>query len=249
MTSTNPRPLAGKAALITGAGSGIGRAAAIAYAEAGAAISLAGRRGALLEETATLAAKHDVPIRFHSVDVADPDAVGRWVADAKQAFGHIDVLANCAGTNTPQRSWATTSLADWNEIIATNLTGIFLCTRAVLPTMREQRDGLIVNVSSLAGLRPSVVSGVAYGASKFGVMSLTGTVNLEEWSNGIRATVICPGEVSTPIMEKRPNPPPVHAHPLMIQPEDLGAVFVLLATLPARIVVEQVVVRPTVQQY
>jgi NADP-dependent 3-hydroxy acid dehydrogenase YdfG len=247
--ASNSRPLAGKAVLVTGAGSGIGRAAAVAFAEAGAAVSLCGRRAGLLEETAAEALQHDVPVRWQSVDVADSDAVERWVADAKNAFGRIDVLANCAGTNTPSRAWIDTSIADWNELIATNLTGIFLCARSVLPTMREQRDGLIINVSSLAGVQPSVVSGVAYGASKFGVMSLNGTLNLEEWRNGIRATVVCPGEVATPIMAKRPNPPPAHAHALMIQPEDIGATLVFLATLPPRVVIEEILIRPTVRQY
>jgi NADP-dependent 3-hydroxy acid dehydrogenase YdfG len=137
----------------------------------------------------------------------------------------------------------------WHELIATNLTGIFLCTRAVLPTMRAQHAGLIINVSSMAGVQPSTISGVAYGASKFGVMSLTGTLNHEEWTNGIRATVVCPGEVSTPIMDKRPNPPPPHAHALMIQPEDMGATLVFLATLPPRVVVEEILIRPTVRSY
>jgi Lon protease-like protein len=135
-------------------------------------------------------------------------------------------------------------MESWNEIIATNLTGIFVCCEAVLPIMRQQQGGLIVNVSSMAGVQASLVSGVAYSASKFGVMSLTQSLNLEEWRNGIRATVIAPGEVNTPIMEKRPNPPPPHAYPLMIQPEDLGAMIAFLAQLPPRVVVEEIRVRP-----
>ena len=249
MGSPTNRPLAGKTALITGAGTGIGRAAALAYAEAGASLSICGRRRPLLDETAEAARAHDVPVRVQALDVADPDAVAAWVADAKGAFGRIDILLNCAGTNAPQRTWANTALESWDELIATNLKGVFLTTQAVLPTMREQRDGLIVNVSSMAGVQASLVSGVAYSASKFGVVSLTQSLNLEEWRNGIRASVVCPGEVATPIMEKRPNPPPAHAHALMIQPEDMGATLVFLATLPPRVVVEEVLIRPTVRQY
>ena len=245
----HPRPLAGKAALITGAGSGIGRAAAIALAEAGAAISLSGRRAALLEETAGLARAHDVPVHFRALDVADNAAVERWVADAREAFGRIDVLVNSAGTNAPTRTWENTGLESWNEVIATNLTGVFQCTRAVLPTMRAQQDGLVINVSSMAGVRASLVSGVAYSASKFGVVSLTQSLNIEEWRNGIRATVVCPGEVNTPIMEKRPNRPPMHAYPLMLQSEDLGATIAFLAMLPPRALIEEVLIRPTVREY
>ncbi|HLZ08580.1 MAG TPA: SDR family oxidoreductase [Chloroflexota bacterium] len=243
------KPMAGKGVLVTGAGSGIGKAVAIAFAEAGASVSLCGRREGLLEETAAIAGQNHVPVRVRALDVADETAVQAWVDDALAAFGRLDVLANCAGTNAPRRSWANTPLDSWHELIATNLTGVFLCTRAVLPTMRAQRDGLIINISSIAGVQPSTVSGVAYGASKFGVMSLTGMVNLEEWSNGIRATVVCPGEVATPIMDKRPNPPPARAFPLMIQPEDLGATLVFLATLPPRVVVEEIRIRPTVRAF
>jgi len=241
--------LAGKTALITGAGSGIGRAAAVALAEAGATISICGRRESLLEETASLARQHGGQVRWRSVDVGSEAAVQQWVDEAREGFGRIDVLVNSAGTNAPERTWANTSIQSWDEIIATNLTGIFVCTQAVLPTMRSQRDGLVINVSSVAGVQASLVSGVAYSASKFGVVSLTQSLNLEEWRNGIRATVICPGEVATPIMAKRPNPPPAHAHALMVQPEELGATIAFVAGLPPRAVIEQIIIRPTVRQY
>ena len=249
MPSTDSRPLAGKVALITGAGSGIGRGAAIALAEAGAAMSLSGRRAALLEETASLARSFDVPVRYQALDVADNAAVERWVADAREAFGRIDVLVNSAGTNAPKRSWNNTELESWNDIITTNLTGVFQCTRAVLPTMRSQKDGLVINISSMAGVHASLVSGVAYSASKFGVVSLTQSLNLEEWRNGIRATVVCPGEVNTPIMEKRPVQPPGHAYSTMLQPEDLGKTIAFLAMLPPRALIEEILIRPTVREY
>ncbi|MGH2459555.1 MAG: SDR family oxidoreductase [Chloroflexota bacterium] len=249
MTSNSSRPLAGQAALITGAGTGIGRAAAIALAAAGAAVSLSGRRVAPLEETAALAREHDVPVRCQSLDVADNATVERWVSDAREAFGRIDLLVNSAGTNAPTRTWGNTGLESWNELIATNLTGVFQCTRAVLPAMRAQKNGLVINVSSMAGVQASLVSGVAYSASKYGVVSLTQSLNLEEWRNGIRATVVCPGEVNTPIMARRPNPPPSHAYPLMLQPEDLGATIVFLASLPPRALVEQILIRPATREY
>jgi NAD(P)-dependent dehydrogenase (short-subunit alcohol dehydrogenase family) len=241
--------LAGKVILVTGAGSGIGRAAAIAYAELGASLGLCGRRLGLVDETAEDVRKHDVPVRTAAVDVGAEDAVNRWIDEVKSAFGRIDVLANCAGTNLPDRSWAQMTRVGWDEIIATNLTGIYLCCQAVLPTMREQHDGLIINVSSMAGVQASVISGVAYSASKHGVMALTQSLNLEEWRHGVRATVVCPGEVATPIMDKRPKPPPAHAWPLLLQPEDLGATLAFLATLPPRAVVEELRIRPTVRQY
>src|SRR5438094_174239 len=112
------KPLAGKGVLVTGAGTGIGRATAIAYAEAGASVSLCGRRASFLEETAALAGRHDVPVRYRALDVADESAVQEWVDDASAAFGRIDVLANCAGTNAPRRSWANTLMESWHELIA-----------------------------------------------------------------------------------------------------------------------------------
>ncbi len=249
MSSTNPRPLAGKVALVTGATSGTGRAIAIALAEAGAAVSFCGRRASRLEETAAAVREQGVPLRYHVVDVADPEAVQAWVDDAQTAFGRIDVLVNNAGTNARQRFWKDTDRNNWNEIISTNLSGVFYCTQAVLPTMRAQHDGLIVNISSVAGILPSLVSGVAYCASKHGVVSLTQSVNLEEWQNGIRATVICPAEMATEILTKRPNPPPPESYPHMIQPEDLGSTIVFLATLPSRIFIEQIVIRPTAREF
>jgi NAD(P)-dependent dehydrogenase (short-subunit alcohol dehydrogenase family) len=243
------RPLAGQAVLVTGAGTGIGRAAALGFAEAGADVAICGRRSGPLEETATRAAEFGSRVQANSVDVANETAVVDWVNGALRAFGRIDVLANCAGTNTPDRTWADTKSESWREIIDSNLTGIFNCTRAALPTMRAQHAGLIINVSSISGVMVSTVAGVAYSASKYGVVSLTGTLNAEEWCNGIRSTCVCPGEVATPIMDKRPHPPPASAHPLMIQPEDLGATFVFLAMLPARVVVEQIIVRPLVRQF
>lgn len=241
--------MAGKTVLITGAGTGIGRATALAFAEAGATLSICGRRQARLEETAAEARQFDVPVQVRALDVADAGAVDDWVASAKSATGRIDVLLNCAGTNVPERTWQDTTKASWDELVATNLTGIFLTTRATLPTFRAQKDGLVINVSSIAGIQASLVSGVAYSAAKFGVVSLTQSLNLEEWQNGIRATVVCPGEVATPIMEKRPNPPPAHTHSLMIQPEDLGATLLFVATLPPRVVIEQIILRPTVRRY
>lgn len=249
LTTENVRPLAGKKILITGAGTGIGRAAAVCLARDGADISICGRRTEPLEETANLCAPYGGKVRQLAVDVSDAEAVKRWIADAMDAFGRIDVLVNSAGTNARNRTWENTSLEVWQEIIQINLNGVFLCTQAVLPAMRRQGGGLIINVSSMAGLRASLVSGVAYSASKFGVVSLTESLNLEEWRNGIRATVICPGEVATPIMEKRPNPPPQSAHPLMLQPEDLGETIAFVAALPPRAVIEEIAIRPTVRQY
>jgi len=246
---TASRPLQGKVALITGAGTGIGRAAARALAEAGAAVSICGRRREPLDETAAALRPLDVPVHVATVDVRDPVAVEQWVTEARDRLGRIDILVNSAGTNTPRRSWAETSIESWHEIIQINLTGVFLCTRAVLPTMRAQKNGLIINVASMAGVHASVVSGVAYSASKFGVVSLTQSTNLEEWRNGIRATVVCPGDVNTPLMAKRPVAPPSHAYAEMLQPEDLGQTILFLATLPARVLIEQILLRPTVREY
>jgi NADP-dependent 3-hydroxy acid dehydrogenase YdfG len=116
----------------------------------------------------------------------------------------------------------------------------------VLPSMRERHTGTIINVSSMAGKRASLLSGVAYSAAKAALNSFTDSINLAERPNGIRACVICPGEVATPIMKLRPYPPSDEAMATMLQPEDVAAAVLLVASLPQRAAIEEILIRPTV---
>lgn len=237
--------LKGEIALVTGAGSGIGRAVAMALSAEECGLVLAGRRVERLEETAIRVDGGEV--LWAATNVTDREAVGKLVDQALERFGRIDILVNNAGINTKRRGVGDIAPEDWDQVIGVNLTGVFNCVRAVLPTMQTQRDGLIVNISSMAGKRVSVVGGAAYSASKFGVVSLTHSINAEQWTYGIRACVICPGEVETPILEQRPVPVSEKRRRNILRPEDVAAAVVFVATLPARAVVSEILIEPRVR--
>jgi NADP-dependent 3-hydroxy acid dehydrogenase YdfG len=152
---------------------------------------------------------------------------------------------NSAGVNSPRRSLRNVSVESWDQIVAVNLSGMFYCVHAVLPAMRERKDGLIVNISSWAGRYASTLTGPGYNATKHAVVALTESINMEECASGIRATSILPGEVATPILEKRPVPPAPEVRARMLQPEDLGAAILFVATLPARACVNELIISPT----
>jgi NAD(P)-dependent dehydrogenase (short-subunit alcohol dehydrogenase family) len=240
-------PLAGRVALVTGAGSGIGRAAAIRLARDGAAVALVGRTAAKLHDTRETIGNTDVEL--YPADVADPAAVDALVAAALSRFLRLDIVVNAAGINVRRRSLADTSVDDYEKVLDTNLRGAFLLSRAVLPAMRAQGGGTIVHVSSDSGLRGNDFAGIAYTASKFGVRGLVEAINAEERRHGIRATAIFPGEVNTPILDQRPVPVPADARARMLQPEDVAECIALAATLPPRAIVEHLVVRPVVQEW
>jgi NADP-dependent 3-hydroxy acid dehydrogenase YdfG len=169
-------------------------------------------------------------------------SVARRILDK---HGRIDILVNSAGINVPQRNLRNVSVEGWDEIVAINLSGTFYPCHAVLPAMRERKDGLIINVASWFGRYPTALGGPGYNATKRAVIALTETINIEEAANGIRATTILPGEVATPILEKRPVPPPQSERVRMLQAEDLGSAVLFVATLPPRACVNEIVISPT----
>jgi NAD(P)-dependent dehydrogenase (short-subunit alcohol dehydrogenase family) len=234
--------LVGKVAIVTGAGSGIGRAAALALAREGARVALVGRRSRLLEEVKDEIGGEAVTF---PADVANERQVSGLTAAVEKTWGRIDILVNSAGTNVPERALLRMSGESWRQILDINLAGPFLLTRYVLPAMRMQRSGTIINVSSMAAVNASLLSGPAYSASKAALNSFTESINLSERSYGIRACAICPGEVATPILEQRRHPPSEAARATMLQPEDLAQTILLVANLPQRAAVELVLIRPT----
>ncbi|MGY1591684.1 SDR family oxidoreductase [Geodermatophilus sp. SYSU D00708] len=240
--------LDGRIAVVTGGGTGIGRATAVALAVRGARVVVVGRRPEPLEETVDAVSAAGGSATAATADVGDAEAVERLVADVTGRHGRLDLLVNNAGVNVARRSLAALSVADWHAIVQVNLTGTFLMTHAALPTMRAQRSGTVVNVSSMAGYRASALTGPAYNAAKAGVNSLTESVNLAERVNGIRACAICPGEVATPILENRPVPPTPEARATMLQPEDIADTVVFVAALPQRANVELLTIYPTQQR-
>ena len=225
--------------VITGAGSGVGRAIALKFAAEGWRIALVGRRREPLDETAALAGGHNAHAAFQC-DVGDAESVARMGADVLACFGSVDVLVNSAGINVPQRSLSTLSLEDWHSVLGTNLHGAYYCVRAFLPGMRERGTGTIININSDVGKVARDLAGAAYVSSKFGLMGLTQQINAEERANGVRACSICPRDVNTPLLDKRPQPPSPELRANMLQPEDLAACAWLVATLPHRVVLDEI---------
>ena len=236
--------LSGKICWITGAGTGIGEAAAKSLATAGAHVILSGRREEPLTALADLINSQKGHASVQPLDVTDQKRANAVAQDIIQTHGRIDILVNSAGINIPKRSWEDVSPEGWDSVVNADLNGAFYCCYAVLPTMREQQDGLIINVSSWAGVRPSKLTGPAYNAAKHGLVAMNESINIEEGKHGIRATALCPGEVATPILDNRPVPPSHADRDRMLQAEDLGDTVLYLAMLPKRACVNTLVISP-----
>jgi NADP-dependent 3-hydroxy acid dehydrogenase YdfG len=236
--------LKGKVAWITGGGSGIGLAGAIELVKAGAHVVISGRTKAT-NDSAEKELKALGSAEALLLDVADKNAV-KAAADAILAnHGRIDILVTSAGTNASKRNFDVVTTEAWDDIVAINLSGLFYCVHAVLPAMRRQKDGLIINISSWAGRFPSPLTGPAYNATKRAVIALTESINMEECAQGIRASTILPGEVATPILKKRPVVPSRERQAQMTQAEDLGKAILFIATMPARTCINELIIAPT----
>jgi NADP-dependent 3-hydroxy acid dehydrogenase YdfG len=236
--------LDGKVAWITGGGSGIGLAGGIELAKAGAHVVISGRSAETLKK-AEKEVKAAGSTETIALDVADKAEVSRAAQAIAKRHGRIDILINSAGLNNPKRNFRNVSLDTWDQIVAVNLSGMFYCVHAVLPGMRERKEGLIINISSWAGRYASTLTGPGYNATKHAVVALTESINLEECANGIRATSILPGEVATPILEKRPVPPSQEERARMLQADDLGKTILFVASLPPRACVNELIISPT----
>ncbi len=228
-------------AIVVGASSGMGQATASALAAAGAKVMVAGRRAENLRQ---LQAGHPDTIRCCPTDVTSREQVDRLIHETLQAWNRIDVLVYATGTNLPQRNLKQLTTAGWDDLLATNLTGAFHCTQAVLPAMREQGTGLIIYLSTGAVQRADV-SGVAYQASKHGLSGLAHGTRAEERDHGIRTSVIFPGLCETEILQKRPAPTPREVLDKALQPEDVAAAVLFIAQLPPRAVVPELQLLPS----
>ncbi len=235
-------------ALVTGAGSGIGRATAVGLAKLGIRVALVGRDGEKLEATRKLVGREDTLVE--PCDVADRSGVDAMAERTLASFGgKIDVLVCNAGTNVRDRSLAKLSPSDWDLMINTNLTGAFNLVHAFLPSMRARGSGLIVQVCSIAGLRASLLGGAGYSASKFGQAALGIGIGREEGPRGIRSSVIYPGEVNTPILDARPVPVPQDRKDAILQAEDVAAAVCFLVQLHPRANIPELVIKPTVDDW
>lgn len=239
--------LKGKTAVVTGGGTGIGLAIAQALAGGGCRVAIAGRREPALREAAQ--ANGALGFALHTVDVADRASVAELFRWADAELGQVDILVNSAGINIVGRSMEQMLPDEWDRVLAINATGSYNCIHAVLPQMVTRGDGLIVNISSIAGKRASELGGVAYSAAKFAQTALGLCVALEVGSRGVRVTNIYPGEVDTPILDQRPQPVSEEHRRRILQPGDVAQAVLMAAMLPPRAHVAELVIKPTGQQY
>ncbi len=238
--------LADRVVWITGAGTGIGRALALAFAQAGSRLALTGRsRETLAETLAMVEATGGRSAMLALADISDGHEVTAAHRAVTEALGDVDILINNAGTNTARRAWRDLSPNDMAHLIDVNLKGPFLCSLAVLPAMRERREGTLIHIVSNAAVGIFSVAGPAYTASKHGARAMSATLNAEEGIHGIRSICINPGEVATPILEKRPRPPTADERAIMVQPEDVAAAAVFAAGLPPRTCMAEMLITPT----
>ena len=237
--------LTGKVAWVTGAGSGIGQAAAIALARQGATVVLTGRRKAPLDKTAAMIKKTGGKAVVRAGDLMKAAAVTRIAKDIEKKFGRCDILVNNAGLNILERKWSQLTPAGAEQVIDGNLSSAFYCSTAVLPMMRKRKDGVLIHTSSMAGRNPSPLSGAAYSTAKHGVVAMSHTINMEECVNGIRSCVVCPGEVATPILDKRPIPVSREERARMVQSADVGDLIRYVACLPPHVTINEVWIAPT----
>jgi NADP-dependent 3-hydroxy acid dehydrogenase YdfG len=237
--------LSGKVAWVTGAGSGMGLSGAQHLAAAGATVIMSGRRADVLEREADAIRKAGGKAEVEALDVSNAMLVQGVVQSILARHGKVDILVNSAGLNHPQRFWRNQTVASWDQVIRINLDGTFYCTHAVLPSMRTRKDGLVINISSWAGKYTVAMAGAAYNGSKHAVVALTETINMEECVNGIRACALCPAEVATPILDRRPVPPSPEERARMLQADDLGKTILWIAEQPAHVCINEITISPT----
>ena len=238
--------LSGQTAIVTGAGTGIGFHTAIALANAGASLVLAGRREAPLLETQSAVQAAGGTAVVRPTDLEDGDAAAALGTWALETLGRVDILVNNAGHSTRVRSIRHVSPEEWDSVFKVNVTGVYRLTQSVIEPMIERGSGTVVTVSSMAGLQPGLLGGIPYSAAKAASLNLMHGINAELRSHGVRASVIIPAEVNTPILDNRPSPPDAAARATMMQPEDVAAAILLCATMPGRTTIEQMVLKPTI---
>jgi NADP-dependent 3-hydroxy acid dehydrogenase YdfG len=232
---------------VTGAGSGIGRAAAVAAAAAGGRVALSGRRPAPLAETARLVTDVGGQPLTLPLDARDAEAVRHAHQQIVAGWGEVSDLVLAAGTNTPQRYWRNQSVSDFERILATNLTAVVSLIDVVLPGMRACGDGRIVVVSSYSAWRFSPHAGVAYTASKAALAEICASLNAQEAASGIRACHLCPGDVDTDLLEQRPQVPDADARKVMLSANDVARAVLFVLDSPPHVRIDELVISPVAQ--
>jgi len=233
---------------VTGAGSGMGRAAAVAAAGRGWRVALSGRRAEPLAETARLVDDAGGTSLVLPLDTRDAAAIRDGYATIKQDLGSVTDLVLSAGLNMPARYWRDQSITEFEEVVATNLTGVAAMIDAVLPDLRGSAGGHVVVVSSYAAWRFSPHSGVAYAASKTALIALCATLNEQEAPHGVRACHLCPGEVDSDFLSLRPQVPDAADRALMLTPDDLARAVLFVLESPPHVRIDELVISPVAQR-
>lgn len=226
-------------ALVTGAGRGIGRAVALAFAREGARVTLAARTRTRLDAVAAEVRESGGRALAVLADVTQESSVVELVARTLAEFGRIDILVTAAGA-AAFGPVADSKLEEWELMMAVNLRGVYLTCRAALAPMIRQRRGTIINVVSVAAKQP-IPGCAAYAASKHGVLGFTRVLAEELRPHGVRVGALCPGAVNTPLWDSIPNPPD---RTRMLTPEDVAEAAVLMASLPPRASLEDLTLLP-----
>jgi len=234
-----------RVAWVTGGGSGIGEAGAEALAADGWTVVVSGRRKDALDSVVARISQGGGSAEAIPLDVSVAAHVEKAAGQISAKYGRIDLLVNSAGINVPKRSWADMELEGWDRLVEINLNGVLYCMRAVLPAMRAQKDGCIINVASWAGRHVSKMPGPAYTTTKHAVLALTHSFNMDECVNGLRACCLSPAEVATPILKLRPVVPSEEEQARMLQPEDIGRTIAFVASQPPRVCVNEILISPT----
>jgi NADP-dependent 3-hydroxy acid dehydrogenase YdfG len=234
--------------LITGGGSGIGLASARLFLDAGATVAISSRNPNKLEQAAKLL-NGGSRLAWYAADATDDKQVLAMVSRVMADHGRINMLVNNAGANIKERAFRQLNPERWRYLIGANLDSAYNCIHAVLPQMLQRKDGLIVNISSIAGKRASPLGGPAYAAAKFGMAALGICLGAEERESGIRVSNLYPGEVDTSILQQRPNPVTDEHRQRILKPEHVAAAVLFVATLPPGVCVPELVITPSAQIY
>lgn len=237
--------LDGKIALVTGAGTGIGKETALLLAGDGAYVVLTGRRAGPLEEVAAEITARGGKAAAHPLDIASREEIFSVVEWVRETLGPVDILVNNAGSASKVLNARFISEAEWNSTVNINLTAVFNLTQAVLEDMIARGGGTIITVSSLAVVNPNLLGGAAYGAAKAGVKNFMTFLHNTYRDQGIRATTILPGETDTPIMDNRARPPLDSERAVMLNPHDVARAILLCASLQKGAMIPELHICPT----
>jgi len=237
-------------AIITGGATGIGFGIAEALVQSGYRVAIGSRRKDVVEEAASqLQSLKKGQVVGLPLDVTDRDSVAEFVQAVGKHYGEIDILVNGAGVNIKNRTIGEMRPEQWDQVVAINATGAYNMIHAILPQMRQRKSGTIINISSVTGKRALALGGVAYAASKFAMTALGTCVANEVGVEGVRVTNIYPGEVDTPILEQRPVPVSQEQRDLILRPSDVGQVVLSIVSLPGRVHIPELVIKPVHQGY